>query len=72
MQIKVNGQTIEIFTGARVKDALHKYSREEWTQVRDNKKTVRDGHGHEVELDGELCGGEELFTAARAASEPRS
>ena len=72
MQIKVNGQTVEIFAGATVKDALRKYSREEWTRVRNNEKSVRDGHGHEVGLDGGLSGGEELFTAARSAAEPRS
>jgi len=72
MLIKVNDQTIEIFAGARVRDVLHKYSRAEWTRVRKNEKTVTDRHGHEVGLDGELNGGEELFIKARAAAEPRS
>ena len=65
MQIKVNGQAIEIFAGAKVKDALLKYSRAEWTRVQKNEMTVRDLCGHEVGLDGELGGGEELVTKAR-------
>ena len=72
MKIKVNDQTIEIFAGAKVKDVLRKYSRAEWTRVRKNEKTVRDRCGHEVGLDGELSGGEELFIEVRAAAEPRS
>ena len=72
MQIKVNGQTIEIFAGARVRDVLRKYSRAEWALVEKNEKKVVDRYGHEVGLDGELNGGEELFLTARAKAEPRS
>ena len=72
MQIKVNDQTVEIFSGARVRDVLRKYSRAEWTQVRKNEKTVCDRHGHEVGLDGELTGGEELFIKRSRPAEPRS
>jgi hypothetical protein len=72
MQVKVNGQTIEIFAGAKVKDALMAYSSEQWKRVRNNQSTVHDGRGHLVGLDGELGGGEELFIKARAAAEPRS
>jgi len=72
MQIKVNGQPVEIFAGARVEDALRKFSRDEWRQVKSGRKSVRDGHGHVVGLDGELSGGEELVIAAVAAAEPRS
>jgi sulfur carrier protein ThiS len=72
MQIKVNGQTIEIFAGARVKDVLRKYSLAEWTLVRKKEKKVSDQYGHEVGLDGELNGGEELVIKACAPAEPRS
>jgi len=72
MHIKVNGRTIEIFEGARVGDVLRKYSPSEWSLVRKKEKTVRDAHGHEVALDGELSGGEELVTRPRPAAEPRS
>ena len=40
MKIKVNGQEIEIFSGARVKDALLKYSGAELKLVKKNKKKV--------------------------------
>jgi len=72
MQIKVNEQTIEIFAGARVRDVLLKYSRAEWTRVRNKEKKVTDAHGHEVGLDGELNGGEKLVIEACAPAEPRS
>jgi len=61
----VNQQEIEIFSGALVKDALQKYSRREWLQVRKNKKVVYDRHGHEVADDGELSDGQELFVKVR-------
>ena len=61
MQIKVNDQVIEIFSGARVKDLLRKYSSAEWKLVQKNEKKVCDRHGHEVAIDGELSGGEEFF-----------
>ncbi len=64
MFIKINGKTIEIFSGARVMDALRRYSRAEWKQIQADKKRVYDAHGHEVAPDGELGGGEELFIRA--------
>ena len=72
MQIKVNGQAIDIFSGARVKDALRKYSRSELKLVRKNQKGVFDRHGHEVALDGELNGGEELFVKSSELVRPVS
>ncbi len=61
MQIRINGKTVEIFAGARIMDAVRRYSRTAWKQVRANEKKVFDAYGHEVALDGELGGGEELF-----------
>ena len=61
MQIKVNDQAIEFFSGACVKDVLRKYSSSECKLVQKNEKKVCDRHGHEVGLDGELSGGEEFF-----------
>jgi len=57
MQIKVNRKTVEIFSGARVKDVLRKYSPITWKQVQKGSKAVFDGHGHEIGLDGELAEG---------------
>jgi hypothetical protein len=61
MQIKVNGRTIEIFSGARVRDVLRQYSQLTWTQVQKGSKAVCDGHGHELGLDGELGDGARLL-----------
>jgi hypothetical protein len=71
MQVKVNGRTVEIFAGAKVGDALRRYSRTEWRRVRDGERKVRDPRGHEVGLDGELTGGEELITGGRVSEEPQ-
>jgi hypothetical protein len=72
MQIKVNGQVIEIFSGARVKDALLKYSGAELKLVKKNIKKVCDRRGHEVGLDGELSGGEEFYIRENGTPESRS
>jgi sulfur carrier protein ThiS len=72
MQIKVNDQVVEIFSGACVKDVLRKYSRSELKSVRKNEKKVTDRHGHEVALDGELSGGEEFFIKECVTPETRS
>jgi sulfur carrier protein ThiS len=72
MQIKVNGQAIEIFSGARVKDALRQYSVSELKRVQKHEKKVCDRHGHEVALDGELGGGEELVVTPGTGPESRS
>jgi sulfur carrier protein ThiS len=72
MQIKVNGQAVEIFSGARLKDVLRKYSDSELKLVQKNEKKVCDRRGHEVGLDGELSGGEEFFIKESSTSEPRS
>jgi hypothetical protein len=71
MQITINEQTIEIFAGARVQDVLRKYSRAEWDLVRRKEKMVTDRYGHEVELTGELTGGQVLRTAPRPPEEIR-
>jgi hypothetical protein len=72
MQVKVNGQPVEIFAGAKVKDVLRRYSRSEWKRVRDGGSQVCDKHGHEVGLDGELSGGEELITRDSVREEPQA
>jgi sulfur carrier protein ThiS len=71
MQIKVNDKAVEIFAGARVEDALRKYSKAACRQVQKNRKAVFDRHGHEVALDGELNGGEELFVRSLEAKKAR-
>jgi hypothetical protein len=72
MLIKVNGRAIEIFSGAKVVDALRRFSPAECKRVRTGARKVCDRHGHEVALDGELNGGEELITSPRVPKEPLS
>ncbi len=60
MHINVNGKPIDIFSGARVRDVLRKYSKLTWTQVQNGSKAVCDDHGHELGLDGELIDGARL------------
>ena len=61
MKVSVNGQVVDVFSGATVGDVLRSYSRDEFKQVERNEKKVYDRKGHVLELDGELMGGEELF-----------
>lgn len=61
MNIKVNGRTVEIFSGARVADVLRKYSPLSFKQVQKGSRAVLDARGHELGLNGELRGGEELL-----------
>ncbi len=63
MKIEINGKTVEIFGGGRVRDALRKYSAELLTQIENKKKKVVDGHGNPVALDGELSEGQQLHIA---------
>lgn len=72
MHIKVNRMTVEIFSGARVKDVLRKYSAITWKQVQAGSKAVFDGHGHEVGLEGELGDGDRLVVRRAAQMETRS
>lgn len=61
MEIEVNGELVRVFSGARVKHAIRKYSAEDYEKIREGKKLIRDEYGNEVMLGGELTGGEELF-----------
>lgn len=66
MIIEVNGEEVEIFSGARVKNVIMKYSREEYEKIKAGEKMVRDKYGNEVMLSGELTGREELKTVKRS------
>ena len=58
MKVSINDQEIEIFSGARLKDALMKYSVEEYHLVEAGAKVILDDMGNHYLLDGELSGGE--------------
>lgn len=67
MHIKVNRKTVEVFSGACVRDVLRKYSPLTWKQVQKGSKAVFDGRGHEVGLDGELSDGQRLVVKRAGA-----
>jgi len=72
MHINVNDKTVEVFSGACVRDVLRKYSKITWTQMQKGSKAVFDGRGHEVALDGELSEGARLLIRRVRRQEPRS
>ena len=61
MNVQVNGQTITVFNGALVRDAVLRYSQSEYRQVMTGKKAVWDGGGNRVHLDGALVEGDVLI-----------
>lgn len=60
MQIKVNNQSVDIFKGARVKDAVRHYSLEEYREVIRGKKVVKDHRGIRLGLGGRVKDQSEL------------
>ncbi len=60
MKVSLNGQEIDLFTGATVRDGLQRLSPQELRAVEQGEKRVYDRWGNEVALDGELSGGERL------------
>jgi hypothetical protein len=61
MIVLMNEKEIEIFSGARVGDALLKYSKEEYRAVSRGKKQVTDKWGNPHQLDGELTDEQHLY-----------
>ena len=62
MKVWVNGSETEVFCGARVKDAILKYSHSLYKQVMKNTGFVTDHDSNPIEPDGELSPGQRLFT----------
>lgn len=58
MKVFINNQEVELFSGARVKDALMKYSLKEYYLVMEGEKVIVDDMGNRYSLDGEISGGE--------------
>ncbi len=61
MTVQVNGQHIKIFGGARVQDALRRYSETAFRLVTAGEKMVVDRRGNRVYLDGALTEGDILL-----------
>ncbi|MEL6534572.1 MAG: hypothetical protein AAFQ98_04130 [Bacteroidota bacterium] len=54
MEILVNNQAVDIFRGARVKDAVLQYSLDEYREVIRGRKVVEDEQGIRLGLGGRL------------------
>jgi hypothetical protein len=61
MRIRVNETELEIFSGARVTDALRKYSKEQYRAVARGEKHVTDQWNHPLDLEGELSEDQQLY-----------
>lgn len=63
MKVYINDTEIEIFNGARVMDALLKYSKEDLYAVMRGDKQVTDEQQNQTLPDGELTGGQRLYVS---------
>ncbi len=61
MNITINGTEVEVFVGARVKDALLKYSRQAEQATREGEKRVTDARGNTLDLEGALSENQQLL-----------
>jgi hypothetical protein len=61
MKVYVNDKEIEIFTGARIQNALLKYSKEDCKAAMEGKKQVTDKHGNTMDPGGELSPNQRLY-----------
>ena len=64
MKITVNNTLLELFTGARVKDAIMSYYTHSGRRVPKKLPPVEDRFGNRVAPDGELTEGNILFIAS--------
>lgn len=60
MKIKVNNTAIEIFNGAKVKDAIRKYYALQDKKVSISSLVIRDSYGNRVGEEGSLLKGMHL------------
>ncbi|MFP4016314.1 MAG: hypothetical protein ACLFUI_04725 [Halanaerobiales bacterium] len=60
MKVIINDE-IDVFQGAKVKDAIRKYSMEVFQAVKEGQKIVVDQNGNQLSLDGELISGQQVF-----------
>jgi hypothetical protein len=61
MKILINDQMIEIFVGARLQDAVRKYSETELKLIEKEDRKIVDREGNILALDGELSDGEYFY-----------
>jgi hypothetical protein len=60
MIIYINKYKVEVFTGARVKDAVLAYSRKSYTMMLKEKLLAFDRFGNQTDADGPLIEGQKL------------
>lgn len=61
MIVYLNDRQLEIFEGARVKDAVLKFAKEKYRAVNAGETIVMDKHNNPVEPDGELSDDQRLY-----------
>jgi hypothetical protein len=61
MRIRIDETEFEIFRGARVNDALLKYSKDQYRSVVRGEKQVTDQWDHPLDLEGELSEDQQLY-----------
>jgi hypothetical protein len=60
MRVEIDGTEVEVFSGARVQDALLKFSRKVLRSVKEGKKEVTNNWGNNIDLEGHLSDGQLL------------
>jgi hypothetical protein len=65
IKVTVNEMIVEIFNGARIKNAILCYSKDIYKKALEGKIIIIDKNGNQVDLSGELSGGETLRTIDR-------
>lgn len=60
MIIYINNNKVEVFSGARVKDAVLAYSRKSYTMMLNEKLLAFDRFGNLTDTDGPLIEGQKL------------
>ncbi len=61
MIVQMNEKVIEIFSGAKVRDVLLKYSEEEYRAALSGQTITMDKNNNPVGLDGEVSNGQRLY-----------
>jgi len=72
MTVSINGEVIDIFAGARVRDAVRRYSAAALKQIAAKRKRVVDRFGNPLALTGELSEGQAIFITSTSERSQRS
>lgn len=64
MTIYINREKLRLFRGARVCDAILRYSEQEYRQILARRKQVQDTEGHLIGLQGRLEDGAQINIVA--------